>query len=244
MKRLFDVALSGAALLVASPLLAIGALAIRATSPGPVLYRARRVGRNGRLFTMYKLRTMHVAPSAGAYVITARGDPRVFRVGALLRKSKIDELPQLLNILRGDMSIVGPRPEDPKIVDRDYTPAYRESLVVRPGLTSPGSVYYYTHGEHLLSPEDPERFYVERLLPIKMAIDVVYVRRASVRYDVAVIARTVLMLASSMLGRRRFPDPPEVPEARQLMNTWELSRAEPMTVPFAYVASDAVPVAR
>jgi lipopolysaccharide/colanic/teichoic acid biosynthesis glycosyltransferase len=223
-KRLFDVALSGFALLLASPVLAIAALAIRITSPGPLLYRARRIGRDGRPFTMYKLRTMHVAPAGGGSVITAQDDPRVFRVGALLRKSKVDELPQLLNVLRGDMSIVGPRPEDPKIVEQHYTSAYRETLSVRPGLASPGSVFNYTHGERLLSSNDPERDYVERLLPMKMAIEVVYVRHASVLYDIAVIARTVQVLGASMLGRRDFPDPREAVDARKLMAEWGLSR--------------------
>ena len=223
-KRLFDVALSGAALLLAAPLLAVAALAIRVTSPGPVLYRARRVGRDGQPFTMYKLRTMHVAPPGDASVITARNDPRVFRVGALLRKSKLDELPQLLNIVRGEMSIVGPRPEDPKIVEQHYTPAYRETLSVRPGLASPGSIYNYTHGERFLSAESPERDYVERLLPIKMAMEVVYVRRADVLYDVAVIARTLVVLVASMLGRHDFPDPPEAADAGKLLAAWELSR--------------------
>lgn len=213
-KRLFDVALAGAALLLSAPLLVAAGVGIRLASPGPILYRARRVGLGGREFTMFKLRTMHVAASSGGSVITAQHDRRVFRVGGWLRKSKIDELPQLLNILRGDMSIVGPRPEDPAIVERHYTEAYRKTLMVRPGLASPGSIFNYTHGERMLSAAQPERDYVERLLPVKMAIELVYVRRAGVWYDLGIIARTVWVIAASLLGRREFADPPELREAR------------------------------
>jgi lipopolysaccharide/colanic/teichoic acid biosynthesis glycosyltransferase len=212
-KRLFDVALAGAALLLAAPVLLVAGIAIRLASPGPILYRARRVGLGGREFTMFKLRTMHVAAARGGSVITAQHDPRVFRVGGWLRKAKIDELPQLINILRGDMSIVGPRPEDPAIVERHYTAAYRKTLTVRPGLASPGSIFNYTHGERMLSAAQPERDYVERLLPMKMAIEMVYVRRAGIWYDVAIITRTAWVIAASLLGRREFADPPELREA-------------------------------
>src|SRR5437763_11728518 len=119
-KRLLDVVLSGVGLALVAPVLAIAALGIRLASPGPVLYRARRVGRAGAPFTMYKLRTMHQRRPGRASRITGQDDPRVFPLGALLRRTKIDELPQLFNVLRGDMSIVGPRPEDPDI-DRKST---------------------------------------------------------------------------------------------------------------------------
>ena len=115
------------------------------------------------------------------------------------------------------MSLVGPRPEDPRIVAEHFTPLHFETLVVRPGLASPGSIYNYTHGERLLTGADPERDYVEQLLPFKLALEVVYVRRVSLRYDVAIIRRALATIAAVLLGRRRFPDPPEAPEARQLM---------------------------
>jgi lipopolysaccharide/colanic/teichoic acid biosynthesis glycosyltransferase len=219
-KRLFDIAVSGVGLLFAAPVIAVSALAIRLSSPGPLIYRARRAGQHGRPFTMYKLRTMHVAPPGAGSVITAGNDPRVFRVGALLRKSKLDELPQLLNVLRGDMSLVGPRPEDPKIVAEHYTSAYRETLTVRPGLTSPGSLYDYTHGERYLSAHDTEREYVEQLLAIKTAIELVYLQRANFAYDLAVIGRTLRIIAAVMMGRRDFPEPPEAPAARELVASW------------------------
>jgi lipopolysaccharide/colanic/teichoic acid biosynthesis glycosyltransferase len=221
-KRTLDLVCSAVALVAATPLLAVAALGIRLTSAGPVLYRATRVGRGGRPFTMYKLRTMHVnqtvvAGNVATSAITAKDDPRVFPVGSLLRRTKIDELPQLLNVLRGDMSLVGPRPEDPRFVEKNYTPADLATLDVRPGLTSPGSVWYYTTAESELTSDDPERHYVERVLPLKLALDLVYVRDVSWRYDIALIGRTLLVLTALVVGWRRFGDPPEMPAARRLL---------------------------
>ena len=109
------------------------------------------------------------------------------------------------------------RPEDPAIVLRHYAPVHRETLAVRPGLASPGSIYNYTHGERLLSSGQPERDYVDRLLPLKLALDVVYVRRAALPYDLTIVGRALWAIASTALGRRRFPDPPELAAARQLI---------------------------
>lgn len=218
-KRAFDLLLAGLALLAVSPLLAVAAIGIRLAGPGPILYRAQRVGQHNRPFTMYKLRTMRLATDPASSVITAQGDPRVFPLGRLLRSAKLDELPQLLNILRGDMSIVGPRPEDPRMVQRFYRPFHYKSLAVPPGLTSPGSIYAYTHGEAGLDLRDPERSYGEQLLPIKMALDLVYVRRASLGYDIALVCRTAWMLGTALLGRRTFPLPPEMPEAQRILQS-------------------------
>jgi lipopolysaccharide/colanic/teichoic acid biosynthesis glycosyltransferase len=217
-RRLLDIALAGVGLALAAPVLALAALGIRLSSPGPVLYRARRAGRAGACFIMYKLRTMHQRPPGRAPRITGRDDPRVFPLGALLRRTKIDELPQLFNVLRGDMSIVGPRPEDPDIVARHYTPLLRETLAVRPGLASPGSLYHYTHGDALLAGGDPETAYVERLLPLKVALDVVYVRHASLQTDMRIVGRTLATIAGCLGGRSRFRDPPEAPAARALID--------------------------
>ncbi|HEX9704680.1 MAG TPA: sugar transferase [Gemmatimonadales bacterium] len=218
--RVLDTVLCAIALVAATPLLALAALGIKLTSPGPVLYRASRVGRGGRIFSMYKLRTMHVERPTAAVAesaITARDDPRVFPFGALLRWSKIDELPQLFNVLRGDMAIVGPRPEDPRYVTAHYAPIHFETLDVRPGLTSPGSVWYYACAEEQLENGDAERQYVERVLPLKLALDLVYLRRATMWSDVAVIARTVGVLLGRFVGRRAFADPPEMSEARRFV---------------------------
>jgi lipopolysaccharide/colanic/teichoic acid biosynthesis glycosyltransferase len=209
-RRPFDIACATAGLLLAAPILALAALAIRLTSPGPILYRARRAGLGGRPFFMLKLRTMHVDHAGMRSRITGVNDPRIFPVGRVLRHLKIDELPQLINVLRGEMSIVGPRPEDPELVEQYYGPAHRETLTVRPGLSSPGSLYHDTHGEPFLQGGDPEARYLERLLHIKLALDLVYVRRASMWYDCAIILRTISTITSRMLGRRHFPDPPEL----------------------------------
>ena len=215
-KRMLDVTLAGIALIVVAPLLALLAIGIRLAGPGPIFYRAQRVGRDSRPFTMYKLRTMRIGDAATT-VITAHGDPRIFPLGRLLRRLKLDELPQLVNILRGEMSIVGPRPEDPSMVKRFYAPFYYKSFDVPPGLTSPGSIYAYTHGEAQLDLRDAERSYGEQLLPIKMALDLVYVARAGVGYDIALICRTVWTLGTALLGRRSFPLPPELPEAQRIL---------------------------
>lgn len=217
MKRLFDVTASALALLVLSPLLAAAAVAVRLSSPGPVLYRARRIGRHGVPFTMFKFRTMHVANTQGS-VITSSSDARVFPLGRLLRALKIDELPQLWNVLRGEMSIVGPRPEDPKIVADHYDQLGHETLTVLPGLTCPGSVHFYTHGEQLVDDGDPETAYVRRLLPIKLALDVIYVRQMSLWYDLRLITRTAWTILQIAVGRRNFPEPMEMAAALQLRN--------------------------
>jgi lipopolysaccharide/colanic/teichoic acid biosynthesis glycosyltransferase len=217
-KRLFDIALSVVALAASLPILVIAALGIRLSSPGPIFYRATRAGRRGKLFTMYKLRTMGVrAPIVEDSVITAANDSRVFPFGALLRRSKVDELPQLINVLLGDMTFVGPRPEDPRVVAQHYTPEQWETLDVAPGLTSPGALYSTTHGETWLSAAAAERDYYEHLLPLKLALDRVYVRHSSVAYDLGVIARTAGVVLSRAVGRRHFPDPPEMAEARRLL---------------------------
>lgn len=217
MKRLFDVLVAGVALALASPVLLLAAVGIRLASPGPVLYRSRRVGLDGAEFTMYKLRTMHVGSSGSA--ITAWRDPRVFPFGFVLRQCKIDELPQLVNVLRGEMSIVGPRPEHPAIVAEHYTPLHRATLAARPGLTSPGSIYSYTHGEQALAVDGTERDYVENLLPMKIALDLVYLRHMSVGYDCGVITRTFYVIVAGMMGRRTFAPPRELAEVTLMHST-------------------------
>jgi lipopolysaccharide/colanic/teichoic acid biosynthesis glycosyltransferase len=126
---------------------------------------------------------------------------------------KIDELPQLINVLKGEMAIVGPRPEDPRIVDEYYTREHLETLSVLPGLASPGSIYNYTHGERLLSADNTEQQYVEQLMPVKLALDIVYVREASFVYDLKIILRTIGVILAIALGKREFADPPEMIKA-------------------------------
>lgn len=192
LKRLFDVAISALGLLILLPLWGAIALAIRLDSRGPILHRAVRVGRGGREFTLYKFRTMVADAAQRGPGITVSGDPRVTRVGRFLRHWKLDELPQLLNVLCGEMSLVGPRPEDPRYVAL-YTAEQREVLRVRPGITSPASVRFRNE-EALLSAEDWERRYIEEIMPAKLALDLEYARHASLLRDFAVLWETFLAL--------------------------------------------------
>ena len=214
-KRLFDMAAAIIGLLLLSPVFLLAFVGIKATSSGPAIYRARRMGQHGVVFVMHKFRTMHVA-NQQASVITGVADKRVFGFGRLLRATKIDELPQLYDVLTGTMSIVGPRPEDPKIVEQHYNQLARETLNVAPGLASPGSIYNYTHGHLYLRDADPEGSYVRQLLPVKLALELVYLRRQSFTGDLLVIARTAITIVRIALGQRLFAEPPEMAEARQL----------------------------
>jgi lipopolysaccharide/colanic/teichoic acid biosynthesis glycosyltransferase len=209
-KRLFDIAVSLTALVLLWPLLLVAAIGIRLFSRGPVFFRAERAGRNGEPFVMHKLRTMRTEQGTAASRISSRDDNRVFAFGRLIRRLKIDELPQLYDVLCGKMSIVGPRPEDPGIVRDHYAPEHWETLAVRPGLVSPGSIYNYTHAEKLIGRQNPEKDYVEKVLPVKLALERVYVREVSFRYDLRLIFRTMAVIAMIALGKRDFSDPPEM----------------------------------
>jgi lipopolysaccharide/colanic/teichoic acid biosynthesis glycosyltransferase len=215
-RRLLDITLSLSALVLLSPLLAIAIVGIRVSSPGPILYRARRLGLKGRVFTMYKFRTMHVNQRSFFSSITVKNDPRIFAFGSLLRRLKVDELPQLFNVLKGEMAIIGPRPEDQQIVSKYYASYHHETFEVLPGLASPGSIYYYTHGEQILKEKGAEQHYAEQLLPIKLALDIVYIRESSFAYDLRIILRAGWVILSMALGRHRFRSPPEMPRATQL----------------------------
>jgi lipopolysaccharide/colanic/teichoic acid biosynthesis glycosyltransferase len=205
-KRAVDIAAAILGLAVTGPVLAAAAIAVKATSPGAVFYRARRAGHGGKPFAMLKLRTMvNDADRTGA-AITVGGDARVTPIGAFLRRTKIDELPQLINVLMGDMSLVGPRPEDWGIVQRHYTAEQRRLLEVRPGIACPGQIYYYLHQAHEIPPPgtEPERFYVEHQLSAKLAYDLYYVHHASLALDARVIVQTLAAIACTIL-RRQFP---------------------------------------
>lgn len=204
-KRLLDGTVALIALLVLLPILVVAALGIKMTSPGPIFYRAKRVGKGGRVFSMLKLRTMRMN-SDGVSAITAPDDRRIFGFGLWLRRLKIDELPQFWNILTGDMSLVGPRPEDPKIVERDYNCWMRETLLVAPGVTGPGSVYGYFFGDALLDDADPEGSYARNLLPPKLALERAYLDRAGVLSDFSYILLTAWAIIAHILGREvRLP---------------------------------------
>ncbi|MCK5276258.1 MAG: sugar transferase [Alphaproteobacteria bacterium] len=196
-------------LVAASPLMLIATIGILIASPGPIFYRSMRAGKDGHPFVLYKLRTMHFSDGTGVS-ITALNDPRIFPLGKTLRKYKIDELPQLFNVLKGDMSAVGPRPEALDIVAKHYSEWDRETLRVRPGLTSPGAIYYYTDLQRRLGNDDAESVYVERVLPDKLAVERVYVENASFWYDMRIIVRTAIAILKIIIGRNTSLRPPEL----------------------------------
>lgn len=193
MKRLFDIAASLLALGLLSPLLLVLAAAVAITSPGGAFFRQVRVGRNGRPFEVLKFRSMRPGSEARGQITVGERDPRITGVGHFLRRTKMDELPQLINILKGDMSVVGPRPEVPKYVAL-YTPEQRAVLSVRPGLSSLASIAYINENEVLGRSKDPERTYVEEVMPAKLALDLQYVREQSLWLDLSIIVRTALRL--------------------------------------------------
>lgn len=201
-KRLLDIIISSFALVASIPLFIVAALGIRLSSRGPILYRAPRVGLNGEVFVMHKFRTMETREDKNASAISRADDPRVFAFGSWLRRMKIDELPQFYDVLRGKMSLVGPRPEDPRIVRDHYSVAGMKTLSVLPGLTSIGSLYYYTNGENLLTDQDPEVFYVKHLLPIKLALDSKYIYDASLTNDLKLLFRTAQVIVLKSVSRR------------------------------------------
>lgn len=190
-KRAFDIAVSLVGLVLLAPLLALLALAVRLDSPGPALFRQERVGRHGRTFRIAKFRTMR--PGAGP-LVTAGGDPRVTRLGARLRHWKLDELPQLWNVLRGDMSLVGPRPEVPRYVAHYPADLRGRVLSVRPGITDPAAVRFRHEEALLAAAPDPERCYLEEILPAKLALYADYVAHRSFAADLGVLAATVRVL--------------------------------------------------
>ena len=191
LKRLMDVVISGCALLVLWPLLLLIALAIKIDDPGPVFYRQVRVGRNGKEFRIFKFRTMVVDADKKGLSITVGRDSRITRVGAFLRKTKLDELAQLLNVLCGQMSFVGPRPEVPRYVEL-YTPYQRQVLLVRPGITDYASIAYRNENDLLAGADDPEKMYIETIMPDKIELNMKYLREISPLADLRLILKTVI----------------------------------------------------
>lgn len=191
-KRLVDFVICALALVILSPILLLLALAIRVDSKGPALFRQQRVGRNGKVFRICKFRTMVVDSDKGPQ-LTARADDRITRVGRFLRSCKLDELPQLWNVCKGEMSLVGPRPEVPRYVEM-YTPGQRNVLLMRPGLTDPASLAYRNENELLDAGEDRERTYVEEIMPRKLALNYGYIRGFSLWGDIKLIFSTVFTL--------------------------------------------------
>lgn len=196
-KRVFDIALASLVLAAALPILAGIALAVRISSPGPVLFRQRRVGMNGEQFVLLKFRTMHMSAERVGPGVTRRNDPRIFPLGGLLRRWKLDELPQVLNVLRGEMSLVGPRPDLPEFcatLEKEQCAIFQ----LRPGVTGAATLMYRDE-EQILADQGGDRvteYYVKELYPEKMRLDLEYARRASFAGDVRILAQTIVAIFS------------------------------------------------
>lgn len=195
MKRVFDVVASGLGLLVMSPVFLFLAVWIKLDSKGAVFYRQVRVGRGNKDFRIFKFRSMRVGSDKKGLITVGGHDPRVTRSGYFIRKYKLDEFPQLINVFTGDMSLVGPRPEVRKYVDM-YTAEQMHVLDVKPGVTSLASIRYRNENELLEKAEDPDRYYVEVIMQDKLAIDLEYVRNASLGYDIKLIFHTFWEIVS------------------------------------------------
>jgi lipopolysaccharide/colanic/teichoic acid biosynthesis glycosyltransferase len=196
MKRAFDITAATVGLVLLSPLLLFVSLLIKLDSPGPAFFRQERIGKGLRPFRIYKFRTMvQDAPAKGG-MITFGEDPRITKVGRVLRKVKIDELPQLINVLRGEMSFVGPRPEVRRYVEL-YCEDYKEILKVLPGITDLASLQYRHEAEILGRCENPEEEYVKYVLPEKIRLAKEYLSQSSLRFDLILILKTVLSLLRS-----------------------------------------------
>lgn len=191
-QRTIDLVAATLGLIVLAPLFLVIAAMIKVASPGPVFHRGQRVGKDGAPFALFKFRSMRAGSAAAGPGITRSGDERITPVGSWLRRSKLDELPQLLNVLRGEMSLVGPRPEDPRYVAL-YSPEQRRILSVRPGITSAASVQY-RHEESILNGADWEKQYVNEVMPAKLRIDLEYLDRRTMASDMGILWRTFLAL--------------------------------------------------
>ena len=194
-KRVVDVTLSALILMVLSPLLLLISIGVKIGSPGPLLFLQERVGQSGRLFRIIKFRSMVVDADMKGPGITCAGDTRVTKIGRVLRKVKLDELPQLWNVLKGDMSLVGPRPELPAYV-ANYDSRQRQVLTVRPGITDPASIAYRWEEELLSQSPTPELFYREVILPKKLDLNLSYIRHLSLVYDARVLFQTAVSVLS------------------------------------------------
>ena len=193
MKRLLDIVVSGLMLIVLSPLFGVLAIWIKMDSKGPVFYRQVRVGRNNKDFRIIKFRSMRVGADKGSLVTIGGHDPRITRSGYFIRKFKFDELPQLINVFVGDMSLVGPRPEVRHYVDY-WTQEQMHVLDVRPGITDPASIKFRNENELMEKAEDPEKYYIEVIMQEKIKLYLEYVEKHSFLYDIGLIIKTIWVI--------------------------------------------------
>lgn len=202
-RRMTDIGISVLALAVLSPLFVLASVAIVLESPGSPFYGGWRVGKDGTRFRMWKFRTMVSGADRLGGSITAPRDPRITTVGRFLRATKIDELPQFLNLLVGDLTLVGPRPEDPNIVEL-YTPEQRQTLNVKPGITGPGQLYYTTdQADTIPDGVKPEQFYIDHLLDQKLRIDLEYLKQRTPLSDCRVVLQTIALMVKALANAVR-----------------------------------------
>lgn len=188
-KRIFDIILSTTTLLLFSPLFLFGSLLAKIQSHGPVFYKAKRVGREGKIFDMYKFRTMVVNADQIGIGLTTHRDSRVTPIGRFLRITKLDEFPNLINVIKGEMSLIGPRPEDPNYV-KYYTEAQKQVLKVKPGITGPSQIANRNEEKKLKAQADPEHYYITELMPNKLALDLHYVATQCFISDIGWLLKT------------------------------------------------------
>jgi lipopolysaccharide/colanic/teichoic acid biosynthesis glycosyltransferase len=211
MKRAFDLMFAAIGLVLSAPLMAVIGLVIKLGDRGPVFFAQQRIGRFGEPFQIYKFRTMVANAEKLGIPLTTRDDPRITRVGHWLRRTKLDELPQLWNVVKGDMSLVGPRPEVPRYVAL-YTAEQRQVLEVRPGITDPASLQFFDEAR-CLATSNPEIAYITLILPRKLAINLAYLRRRTVLSDFVVLLATLRKLVAP--GSRRDPVNPVIETERR-----------------------------
>lgn len=192
-KRLFDIVSSGIGLLCLAPVFVVMAIWIKLDSRGPVFYRQTRVGRYGRDFRIFKFRSMRVGSDKGRQITVGERDPRITRFGYFIRRYKIDELPQLINVFLGDMAIVGPRPEVRKYVDL-YSEEQRKVFQVRPGITDLASIKYRNENELLSQVDDPDTYYIDVIMPDKLTINLEYIHHQSFMGDIKIIFNTLFKI--------------------------------------------------
>lgn len=190
-KRVFDVVASGLGIIVLSPVLLMIALIIKKESDGPVFFKQVRVGQKGKNFEILKYRTMVVDAEKLGRQITVGNDNRITKIGGFLRKYKLDELPQLINVFKGDMSLVGPRPEVPRYVEM-YTEEQRKVLDVKPGITDLASIRYRDENELLGTAEDPDDMYINTIMPDKLALNLEYINKSNIFFDIYIIIKTII----------------------------------------------------
>ena len=186
------------------PVLILISVGILLSSRGSIFYLADRVGLYGSRFKLVKFRTMRENKGPE---ITSSNDERVFKFGKFLRKTKLDEIPQLINIVKGEMSFFGPRPESTYIVTNYYTDEYLQTLNILPGLVSPGSLFNYTHGDSFLLSSNPDKDYVENFLPLKMKLELNYLKQKSLFFDLRLMLKTIYVIGLVSLGKKNFKDP-------------------------------------